>query len=191
MIPYDRTSHKLEHRRFWLNIRKHFFTVWVTVHWHSMPRELMEFPPWKSHLDLVLGNMLEVSLLEQGGWTSRHPEIPSNLNQSVISCVPHWVAQPESPSALGNQNQLVKGSVTTLHWLVWGGKVADLLPVDCLGLASIRTASSSYPFTVDNAEKESKVSALLFLRSRRDNEIFCVRHRAQYILEQTLQRKEA
>lgn len=32
----------------------------------------------KSNLDFVLGN-----LLEQGGWTSRPPELPSNPNSSV------------------------------------------------------------------------------------------------------------
>ncbi|KFW09285.1 hypothetical protein N327_10340, partial [Fulmarus glacialis] len=52
-------GHKLEHGRFPLNIRKHFFTVRVTEHWHKLPRENVESPSMeilKSHLDVVLGS---------------------------------------------------------------------------------------------------------------------------------------
>ena len=54
------SGHKLQHRRFPLNIRKHFFTVRVTEHWHRLPREVVESPSleiFKSHLDMVLGNL--------------------------------------------------------------------------------------------------------------------------------------
>ncbi|KAK4831658.1 hypothetical protein QYF61_018625 [Mycteria americana] len=51
-------GHKLKHRRFHLNIRKHFFTVRVTKHWHRLPREVVSLETVKSHLDTVLGNQL-------------------------------------------------------------------------------------------------------------------------------------
>ncbi|KFP59545.1 hypothetical protein N322_01891, partial [Cariama cristata] len=52
-------GHKLKHRRFCLNIRKNFFTVRVTDHWHRLPREVEESPSldaFKGHLHTVLGN---------------------------------------------------------------------------------------------------------------------------------------
>ncbi|KAK4816119.1 hypothetical protein QYF61_011355 [Mycteria americana] len=85
---FDRTrgnGHTLKHRQLPPNIRKHFFTVRVTEHWHRLPRDVMESPSLeilKSHLDAVLGNRLWVALLEQG--------IPSkcrNTAQSMISSV--------------------------------------------------------------------------------------------------------
>ncbi|KFQ11993.1 hypothetical protein N329_01187, partial [Haliaeetus albicilla] len=51
--------HKLKHRRFPLNIRKHVFPVRVTEHWHRLPGEVLESPSLeilKSRVDMVLGN---------------------------------------------------------------------------------------------------------------------------------------
>ena len=62
VVSSERTrgkGHKLKHRRFLLNLRKHFFTVRVTRHWHRLPREVMVSPSLeilKSYLDTVLGN---------------------------------------------------------------------------------------------------------------------------------------
>ena len=64
VVPSGRTrgnGHRLKHRRFPLNIRKHFFTVRVSEHWHRLPREVVESPSMeicKCHLDTVLGSLL-------------------------------------------------------------------------------------------------------------------------------------
>jgi len=53
--------HKLKYRRLSVNIRKHFFTVRVTEHWHRFPRESVEslsLEAFKSHPDTVLGSWL-------------------------------------------------------------------------------------------------------------------------------------
>ncbi|KFV76816.1 hypothetical protein N308_04202, partial [Struthio camelus australis] len=52
---------KLNHRKFYLNIRKNFFPGRVTEHWRRLPREAVESPSLtilKSRLDAILGNVL-------------------------------------------------------------------------------------------------------------------------------------
>jgi len=43
------------------NMRKNFFTLRVTEHWHRLPREVVESPSleiFKTHLDKVLCSLL-------------------------------------------------------------------------------------------------------------------------------------
>ncbi|PKU46401.1 hypothetical protein llap_3289 [Limosa lapponica baueri] len=55
-------GHKLEHRKFRLNMRKNFLTSMVTEHWKRLPREVVESPSldiFKTCLDVFLSSLLQ------------------------------------------------------------------------------------------------------------------------------------
>jgi len=64
VAPSNRTrgnGHKVKRRKFQPNLRKKFFPLRVTEHWHRLPREVVESPSleiFKSLLDKVLCRLL-------------------------------------------------------------------------------------------------------------------------------------
>ena len=64
VVLSDRTRgnrHKMKHRKFWLNMRGHFFTVRVREHWNRLPSEGVESPSleiFKTYLSVILCSVL-------------------------------------------------------------------------------------------------------------------------------------
>jgi len=65
--------------------------VRVVKHWHRLLREFAATPSleiFKAQLGTALGNLLKVTLLDQAAWTRQSPEVPANLNHTVIQKTP-------------------------------------------------------------------------------------------------------
>ena len=54
---------------FHLNARKHVRALRVLRHSHRLPREVVEPPAFESHPDTLLGSLLQLAVLQQGGCT--------------------------------------------------------------------------------------------------------------------------
>jgi len=63
--------HKVKHRKFPQNMRKNFFPLGVTEDSNRRPRGVVVSPLqiFKTHLDVVLCNLLWMNVLYQRGWT--------------------------------------------------------------------------------------------------------------------------
>lgn len=72
----------MKHRKFHLNMNQKFFILREVEHGNKLSGETVEPPPWKSYLNMVLGTMLLVSLLEQK-LDQMDSEVPSNISYST------------------------------------------------------------------------------------------------------------
>lgn len=79
-----------------LHLRKHFFTMRVVKHWGRLPRDVVKSPSvdiFKTWLGMVLGNLLQLTLLEQGVWPTWSQEVCfqprhfCNSPTSFLSCI--------------------------------------------------------------------------------------------------------
>lgn len=83
VVPTDRTREA--HTEVQETLSKHQETLYCEgeQHWQRLIGEVVEFPSleiFKSCMDIVLGSLL----LSRAGRTRRPPDVPSNLNHSVI-----------------------------------------------------------------------------------------------------------
>jgi len=73
----------LKSRSFPLRIRQHIFTIGGNEYWNRLPRYSLSLEIFKSHFGMVLGNLLEMVLLEQGVG-------PDNLQRSLPASNEFW-----------------------------------------------------------------------------------------------------
>lgn len=59
----------------------------VDEHWHRLFRDVVgssSLETVKTQLEMILGSLLWLNMLKQGGWTRHPPEVPSRLSNFVI-----------------------------------------------------------------------------------------------------------
>lgn len=81
------SGHKLKHSKFHLNIIETFSAGWVVRDRNKLPREAVDSPSLdisKTHLERVLSNPLQVTLLWTRAWVGQSSEVPSRPSSSVI-----------------------------------------------------------------------------------------------------------
>lgn len=83
----DKEGAKIKHRKFYLNLRKNFFTVRATEHW-ALTAQRDWGASISGNIQNPLGhNPVQPALSESvlaGSWSRWSPEVPSNPNGSVI-----------------------------------------------------------------------------------------------------------
>lgn len=69
-----------------------FFPLSMNEHWHRLLKKGVESPFVKGHKEMVPGNYLRVTLLEQGGGIRWLLDVPWNLSHSLIpyQSQNHW-----------------------------------------------------------------------------------------------------
>lgn len=75
--------HKLQQRKFYLDMRTKMFTVRLIQQWKRFPREAGEsqfLQIFKAHLHMVLRNLLYLIIVWGRSWIGWHPEVSSDLH---------------------------------------------------------------------------------------------------------------
>lgn len=75
-------GHKLKHRRFPQNIRKHFLIMRVSKCWHRQPKKVLKSPSLEIFKSCT-SDWFWVALLEWGGGVGQDDLQKSNLNHSM------------------------------------------------------------------------------------------------------------
>ncbi|KAK4823643.1 hypothetical protein QYF61_004564 [Mycteria americana] len=104
----EKTHHLKVHRRLHLNIRKYFFTVMVTEHWHRRPREV-RFMAWECHREEF------DSTAKVGQWEKGRERKVIGLKRPVSLCLFPFIPKRE-PDVHG-VNKSLRDCNSPISWL--------------------------------------------------------------------------